>query len=350
MQATLETALGRSLAPADVEVLILNAFVYEVQLLRIRANQAFRQCLVDFSTAPMLDYLAALVGVTREPAAGASCTLQFNFVAGAKAVLLPGGLRVQSVDGQVIFATVAAINVPAGTAAVNVGAICSTAGTIGNGYTPGNVSVILDPQPFLSSAANIDTTSNGNDAETDDQFRARVKIAPSAFSVAGPTEAYEFWAKTTDPSIVDVKCVTTAPGVVTLYPLCSGGALASTALKNQILAVCSASNIRPQNDTVLISDPTVNSYAISVTLTLFDSAVSADVQSQVNANLSAFIAARQNLLGQSVTLAQIIGQCMISGQVEDVTVNTPLANIVGVPNTYTQCTGYTVNIGGAVSE
>lgn len=347
LQSGLETALGRSLAPADVEVLILNPFAYELQLLRMTANNVFRQNLVDFASVPMLDYLAALVGVTRETATGAECTIRFNFVSGANAVLLPAGIRVQSTDGQAIFVTVAAVNVAANTSYVDIDAICQATGTVGNGYAAGNVSIILDPQPFITTAANLAATAGGNDAETDDQLRDRVKIAPSAFSVAGPTEAYEFWAKTTDPSIVDVNCVTTAPGVVTLYPLCSGGALASTALKDKILAVCSDSKRRPQNDTVLVADPTVVSYTIDVTLTLFNSAVPSEVLTTVNANLSAFQQAGINTLGLDVVIAQIVGRCVVPG-VYNVVVNSPIANIIADDATYTQCTGVAVNIGGAV--
>jgi phage-related baseplate assembly protein len=349
MQASLEKALGRTLAPADVEVLILNSFAYELQLQRMAANQAFRQNLVDFAAAPMLDYLGALVGVVREPATGAECVIRFNFVSGANALLLPAGIRMQSVDGQVIFETVEAVNVAAGTATVDVDAICATAGAAGNGYAAGNVSVILDPQPYVSSAGNLDTTSGGNDAETDDQLRARIKIAPSAFSVAGPNEAYEFWAKSTDPSIVDVKCVTTAPGEVTLYPLCNGGTLASSALKDKILATCSGTKVRPQNDTVLVADPSVISYTIDVTLTLYTDAVPADVLAQVNANLAAFAQPRVNKLGLDIVIAQIVGQCMIPGKVYNVTVNSPTVNTVADDSTYTDCTGIIVAIGGTAN-
>jgi phage-related baseplate assembly protein len=261
-------------------------------------------------------------------------------------VLLPAGIRVQSIDGQVIFVTVAAVNVSAGTPAVSVDAVCQSAGAAGNGYTAGNVSIILDPQPFVTSAANQDTTSGGNDAETDDQLRARIKIAPSAFSVAGPTEAYQFFAKSTDPSVVDVACVTTAPGEVTLYPLCNGGTLASSALKDRILATCSDNKVRPQNDTVLVADPAVVNYSIDVTLTLFTDAVPADVLAQVNANLSDYQQAGVNKLGRDVVVSQIVGQCMIVGVVYNVVVNSPSANIIADESTYTRCTGITVTIGG----
>jgi phage-related baseplate assembly protein len=347
LQSNLEQGLGRSLAPADVEMLILNAFAYEIQLQRIAANQAFRQNLVDFSTAPMLDFLAALVGVIRQPASGAVCTLQFKFVTGANAVLLPAGIRVQSIDGQAIFTTDTAINVPTGTNSIVVDATCQTPGAIGNGYTAGNVSIILDPQPFVTTAANLDTTSGGNDSETDDQLRARIKLAPSAFSVAGPTEAYIFYAKSADPAIVDVSCVTTAPGVVTLYPLCSGGVLSSQALKDKILATCSDNKIRPQNDTVLIADPAVINYTIDVTLILYTNAVPANILSQVQNNLSTYQQGRVNSLNEDIVISQIIGQCLIPGQVYNVIVNSPAANVVADASTYTNCTGINVTIGGS---
>jgi len=347
LQSNLEKGLGRSLAPADVEMLILNPFAYEIQLLRIAANQAFRQNLVDFSTAPMLDFLGALVGVTRQPATGAICSLQFNFVPGANAILLPAGIRVQSVDGQAIFTTIQAVNVAANTPAVVSDAICQTAGKVGNSYAPGNISIILDPQPFITSVGNLDSTSGGNDAETDDQLRARIKIAPSAFSVAGPSEAYIYFAKSADPSIVDVAPVTTAPGTVTLYPLCAGGTLANQALKDRILAICSDNKVRPQNDTVLVADPNVVNYNIDVTLTLLDDAVPADILSQVNASLSAYQQERINKLGKDIVISQIIGQCMIPDKVYKVVVNSPVADVVANPSTYTKCTGINVTIGGA---
>eukprot|EP00697_Spironema_sp_BW2_P007581 gnl/Spiro4/21903_TR10749_c0_g1_i1.p1 gnl/Spiro4/21903_TR10749_c0_g1~~gnl/Spiro4/21903_TR10749_c0_g1_i1.p1 ORF type:complete len:332 (+),score=-66.64 gnl/Spiro4/21903_TR10749_c0_g1_i1:793-1788(+) len=328
-------------------MLILNTFAYEIQLQRIAANQAFRQNLVDFSTAPMLDFLAALVGVTRQPASGAVCTVQFNFVGGANAVLLPSGIRVQSVDGQAIFITDTAINVPAGTNSITVGGTCQIPGSVGNGYTAGNVSIILDPQPFVTTAANLDRTSGGNDAETDEQLRARVKLAPSAFSVAGPTEAYVFYAKSTDPAIVDVSCVTTAPGEVTLYPLCKGGVLSSPALKNKIFATCNDHKVRPQNDTVLIADPSVVNYTIDVTLILYTDAVTSDVVSQVQSNLSSYQQKRLNSLGKDIVISQIIGQCLIPGQVYKVIVNAPTADTVADESTYTRCTGINVTIGGA---
>jgi len=347
MQTRLETALGRALSPGDIEMLIGNCFVYELQLQCVAGNEGFRQNLVSFSTGAMLEYLGALVGVTRLAATASLCTLQFNLVDGHNAVQLPQGLRVQSIDGTVIFTTTAAVDIAIGVNTVTVEAICQTTGTSGNGYAAGLISVILDPQAFVTSVANTDTTNSGSDAETDDQLRSRIQIAPASFSVAGPTAAYIYWAKTADPTIVDVKCVTTNPGEVTLYPLCTGGALPSTEIQNAVLAICSSNKVRPQNDTVLVSAPTVVNYAISVNLTTYTGAIDSDVLATVNANLAAYQAAGQNVLGRDVILSQIEALCSIAGQVYDVAIASPTANIVADDTTYVNCTGITVNIIGS---
>ena len=76
--------------------------------------------MVAFANAPQLDYLGELVGVTRLAATTASTTLQFTLVGGHGAVIIPGGTRVQTTDGQAIFQTLADVPVDALTDVVDV--------------------------------------------------------------------------------------------------------------------------------------------------------------------------------------------------------------------------------------
>ena len=64
-KAKLEELLGRELQPAQVEQLILNFVVFRETLLVNRFNAGMRQMLYQFSTAPILDYIAGLVAVER---------------------------------------------------------------------------------------------------------------------------------------------------------------------------------------------------------------------------------------------------------------------------------------------
>lgn len=60
------------------------------------------------------------------------------------------------------------------------------------------------------------------DGETDESFRARVQLAPEAFSVAGPAGAYVFWAKAAS-SIADVSVQRPRPGDVLVTVLSTEG-------------------------------------------------------------------------------------------------------------------------------
>jgi phage-related baseplate assembly protein len=347
LQIRLETALGRALAPADIEMLIANAFVYELQLQCIAANQAVRQCLVNYSTGTMLEELGYLVGVKRLPASAAECTIKFILVDGHNAVQLPAGVRVQSIDGNVIFITTVAVDIAIGVTDVSVPAVCQAFSVKGNGYDAGKISIILDPQPFVTTAANTDTTSGGNDEETDDQLRERIKLAPASFSVAGPTDAYKFFAKSAHPSIVDVAPVTTNPGEITLYPLCTGGIAPSVEIKAAVLAKCSDQKVRPQNDTVLVDDPTITEYAIEVELVTYTGAINQEVLDAVNANLAAFKAERDNKLGMDVIVEQISALSVVKDKVYKPTVISPAADIVADEKTFLKCTGILVTITGS---
>lgn len=348
LKADLETQLGRTLAPADVETLISNRFAYELILHSIQGNEAFRQNLTRYATGVMLDLLCELLGVVRLPAQGAKCTIEFALVDGHAAIQIPAGVRIQSIDGKVIFQTVEAIDVAEGINLAEVEALCQTAGVSGNDYEAGLINIILDPQAFVVSAQNTDTTNGGIDAETDDQLRARFKLAPASFSVAGPKGAYIYFAKSAHPSIVDVACITTAPGEVTLYPLCEGGVLPSTEIKNAVLAICDDEKVRPQNDTVLVDDPDVEEFDIDVELTTFNGAIAGEVETLVNAALNKYKDDRKNTLGVDVVLNQIKALCMIEGKVYDCDLIAPVADIVAAENKYTRCTGISVTITSSV--
>lgn len=350
MTADLEARLGRSIAPADVEMLLINAFAYRELLLRSAINDAGRQNLVAFSRGIALDYLAQLVGVTRLEASTATCNIRFGLVAGHTGVLIPKGLRVQSLDGKAIFQVTENKVVEPGTLTVDLLAECSSAGEIGNGYDPNKISIILDPQPFLSYAQNIDITSGGTDSESDEELRERIYLAPSTFSVAGPKGAYEFFAKSAHPGIVDVAITSPVPGQVNIYPLLENGVLPDAEILASVLAICNGDKVRPLTDTVIAEAPSKVDYAIEVNLTLLNDAVNSEVLEQVNTALTGYKTARTNKLGLDVVKNQIMALCILPGKVYNVEVVQPLADIVAAPEVYTNCTGITVNVVGTSDE
>lgn len=349
MKAELEETLNRQIAPADLEMLLINAFAYRETLLRSSINYVGRQNMVSFSSGAALEYLGLLVGITRLPASSALVTIQFAIIEGHTGITIPQGVRVQSTDGKAVFETMEAVVVIPGVYSGQVAAACTTAGTVGNGYALNTVSIILDPKPYLVSAQNIDVSSGGADQETDDKLRERIQLAPASFSVAGPNDAYKSFAKSASSSIVDVAITSPVPGQVNIYPLLSGGALPSQALLDQVYQICNADKVRPLTDTVVVASPTVIDYAINIELTILTDAVNLGVDSAALAAVQAWVDARKERLGIDVVRNRLMTLSMAEGTYS-ANVVSPSTDIVADPEVYTRCTGITVSIVGTHDE
>lgn len=349
MVADYEAATGKKLAPAQVERLLINAFAYREYILRTAINEAALQNLVAFASFPALDYLGDLVGVKRLAAAKAKTTIRFTMVSGHTGIVLPTGVRVQSVDGKAVFQTTETKTVAIGTATVDVVCECTVAGVVGNGYAIGDISIILDPQAYISGCANTTVSSLGADDESDDALRGRIILAPASFSCAGPKGAYIYWAKSAHASIIDVAVTSPTPGDVYIYPLLEGGATPSTEIIDAVLAACNDDKRRPLSDTVYVQTPTKIDYNIEVGLTLLNDAVQSSIVTDVTANLTAYAAARKTKLGVDVVINQIIKQSNIDG-VYKATVVSPAADILVDENEFASCGTITVNVTGTSDE
>lgn len=345
MTADYEARTGKSLEPAQVESLLINAFAYRELLVRNQIQDASLQNLVEFARFPMLDQLGALVGVTRLPSELAQTTLLLTLVSGHGDVVIPSGLRVNTTDGRAVFELIEDTTVLAGVDTVSAVFIAQTAGKASNDYAIGAVSVILDPQPYLATASNTSVTAGGSDEETDEQLRDRIKLAPSAFSNAGSYKAYEFWTKTASPLIIDVAVTNPIPGTVEIFPLMANLSATPPEILSSVSAVLNSDKIRPLTDTVIVTSPTAVNTVITVGLILYAGAVQTDIVPVVLANLEAFRDGRRKLLGQDIVIDQIKALCMIDG-VYKANVSIPATDLIISETQFANITAINVTVTG----
>lgn len=344
-----ESLSGKVLQPAQAEQLLLQAAANRITLLKIGINETANQNFVEFAGGAALDYLGVLVGVTRLASAPATCLLEFTLVDGHGDLSIPSGIRVQSIDGQVVFITTETKNVLSTDETVAIKAACTTEGKSGNDYAAGNVSVILDPQAYVSDVANMATTAGGSDPETDDEMRERIKLAPSQFSVAGPDGAYKFFAKSAHPLIIDVEVKSLNPGDVNIYILLLNGDDPTTEIIDAVFAACSVDKVRPLTDTVYVDGATKVEYDIEIELTLLDTAVESQVLEMVNANITAFKNYRKSKLGVDVIRTQLYKFCMVDG-VYDANIVSPASNIEVDKSEFTEATTTVITVTGTHAE
>ena len=313
--STYESLAGRTLAPGDPVRLFLLGIASIIVQQRSMIDFAAKQNLLAFSSNGYLDHLGALLGVSRLPPYPAMTTLRFILSAPQQGeVIIPAGTRVTP-DGKLFFATIAAITVPTGSTQADVIAKCLQDGEIGNGYLPGQINRLVDPLPWVQRAVNITESSGGSDAETDDNFRERIRIAPESFSVAGPSGAYSFWARSAHQDIVDVTVVSPNPGEVEIYVLLKDGGIPSQEILDVVLETVSDEKVRPLTDHVSALAPTVVEYDVDVIWwlasdkTVEASQISADVSKAVNN----WISWQKSALGRDINPSVLISGIIASG-------------------------------------
>lgn len=349
--AEYEALSGKKLQPAQAERILIQAGTNRIVLLKNQINETANQNLGVNAAGVALELLAEIQGVFRLPPQAAQCIIRFNLVNGHGPLNIPEGIRVQSIDGQLIFITVESKNVEEEATYVDIKAMCTTEGKSGNGYAAGEIAVILDPKAYVSGASNVNETNGGSDEENDDEFRERLFLAPAAFSVAGPSDAYKFHAKSAHPLIIDVavKDHTPEAGSVSIYPLLLDGEEPSEEILDAVYAACNSKKVRPLNDTVVVAAATKMEYTIQIQLVLLNSAVQEEVLSKVNANLAAYIADRKTRLGVNVVRSQLIKEAQVEG-VYSVTVVQPSADLIIDENEYSWCTANSVTVTGTSDE
>ena len=285
-----ESITGRTLADGDPVRLFLLSIANLIIVQRNLIDHTGKMNLLAYATGDYLDHIGALVDTARIPASAAKTTLKFTLSTSETGEIIPAGTRVTDNNEKLYFSTDEALSIPAGETSGTVEATCLTKGTTGNGCIVSSLSKLVDPLPYVASVANTTASAGGTDVESDDSYRERIHVAPETFSDAGPTGAYEYWAKSANADISDVYVSSPVAGKVKIVPLLDGGVIPEQEVLNEVLAVCSADKVRPLTDKVFVAAPTSVSYDVNVSYSIGNDnkanavAIQAEVKKDVKQN------------------------------------------------------------------
>ena len=261
----IETGESKTLSKGDPIRILLYANAARIYGILQSINNAAKQNLLKYATGKYLDQLAARVKVTRNKASSATATVRFTLSKEQDSVIgIPSGIRVAA--GDVYFETKEYKEITAGAAFIDIVVTCTESGTIGNGFTAEQINTLVDPIQYVAKVRNIDISSGGAAEEDDDSLRTRVYLRPEAFSVAGPSGAYEYFAKEYSSEIADVKVLQseTTDGEVDIYIIKEDGTTLGELLSG-LQTYLSADSLRPLTDKVVVQSPTQVPYNIDLT-------------------------------------------------------------------------------------
>lgn len=261
---SLENKCGEDLYPGDERRIFGEAMVPLVVALFNAVNDACRQKMLRYARGEVLDALGERENVTRSAAVSATTTERFSLnTAISENIIIPKGTRVTS-DYTNYFATDTTAVLAAGDTFVDVPVTAETGGSSANGITIGQINVLVDTVPYIDSVSNTAATSGGSDEETDDAYRDRIRTSGASQSVAGPPNAYKYWAMEADSTVADAAVGSPSPGVVLITPICYGGEIPDESILAKVLEKCSADDIRPLTDLVKVQAPSVETYDIEL--------------------------------------------------------------------------------------
>lgn len=346
-----EAFTGRTLYPADPARLFILWVADIIIQERVNIDFSARQNVPRYAEGEYLDSLAELFkDAYRLEPEKAKTTLRFTLSIPLEvATIVPAGTRV-TVDGEIIFQTVQALTIPAGDLFGDVEAECQTAGEIGNGFVPGQITQLIDIFPYFGSVENVSESDGGADEESDVAFYERMRESVETFSTAGPLGAYEYYAKSASALIVDVKATSPEPGEVDVRVLLSGGQLPGEEILKEVLDILNADKVRPLTDHVTVAPPETVPYDIDFTYWTQEGGAVSDekVAENIAAAVRTFKEWQGARMGRDVNPSYLISLLMQAGA-KRVKVRSPVDTVV--PDNAVAVIGETAVVnGGAENE
>lgn len=331
---------GRTLAQGDPVRLFL--LVVAEAFIRLLNNQNYvgKQNLLRYAIGDNLDHLGALTGTSRIPASAATTTIKITLSAARnQETIIPAGTRVVTASG-VYFAIDDDTVVLAGGLTVNAKATCQVTGELGNGFLPGEISNIVDPVAYVATMVNLTASAGGADKENDDAYRERIHESPERFSTAGPTGAYEYWAKSANSAINDVTVYSPSAGVVEIRPLLDGGKIPKQEVLDVVDSILNKDTVRPLTDQVQVKAPEPVRYDISLTYYSDRGASESTVKNAVTQTITGYERWQSAKIGRDINPSRLIADVMSVPGVKRVIVTSP---------TFTKLTNVQVAQAGTVT-
>ncbi|EHE8216122.1 baseplate assembly protein [Salmonella enterica] len=205
-----------------------------------------------------------------------------------------------------------------------------------------NIAANMDTRRLAITPA-TDTTNAV--MESDTALRMRAQAAFDGLSVAGPTGAYEYFAKSASGNVADAKAISPSPAVVVVSVLSTeGDGTATPELLNTVKDALSAEDRRPVGDRLTVQSAEIVSYNINAKLFFYPGPESEPIQNAAHDALQAWIAL-QGKIGRDVARSAIMAALHVQG-IQRIELTEPASDIVISNTQAARCVSVTLEKGG----
>ncbi|HFW2889645.1 TPA: baseplate J/gp47 family protein, partial [Salmonella enterica subsp. enterica serovar Potsdam] len=176
-------------------------------------------------------------------------------------------------------------------------------------------------------------------------LRMRAQAAFDGLSVAGPSGAYEYFARSASGKVADAKATSPSPAVVVLSVLSTeGDGTATPELLATVTDALSAEDRRPIGDRLTVQSAEIVNYNINAKLFFYPGPESEPIQNAAHDALQAWITL-QGKIGRDVARSAIMAALHVQG-VQRVELTEPATDIVISDTQAARCVTVTIAKGG----
>ncbi|EAU8532867.1 baseplate assembly protein [Salmonella enterica] len=205
-----------------------------------------------------------------------------------------------------------------------------------------NIAGNMDTERLVITPA-TDTTNAV--MESDTALRMRAQAAFDGLSVAGPSGAYEYFARSASGKVADAKATSPSPAVVVLSVLSTeGDGTATPELLTTVKDALSAEDRRPVGDRLTVQSAEIVNYNINAKLFFYPGPESEPIQNAAHDALQAWITL-QGKIGRDVAHSAIMAALHVQG-VQRVELTEPATDIVISDTQAARCVTVTIAKGG----
>lgn len=260
----LENGVAEPLYPGDERRIFGEAMVPLFVALYSSVNDACRQKMLRYARGEVLDAIGENRGLSRDMPEQAKTTLRFSLTnAISSNITIPAGTRVTS-DFERYFSTDTTVVLAAGSTHVDASATAVEGGVDYNDIPAGAINIMVDLLAYIDTVENLTPTAGGNNEESDEAFRERIRNATNKITTAGPAASYKYWAMQADPTVADAIVESPEACKVVITPILYGGEIPDEGVLAKVREACTASDVRPLTDQVIVQAPTTTEYDIEL--------------------------------------------------------------------------------------
>lgn len=260
---------------------LLECFAYREVLLRCEINEKVKALLIEFAKGDDLDKLVKFYDIKRLQGAKAKAQIEFklNTILDTD-VIVPKGSIFHSNTSEVAMLDEDVI--------IKSGELSNTGSITLNKYTKSSsikCELLQTPLPFLVDCKQKNDFSNGAEAESDEDLRARAILSLEKPSTAGSTNAYIYHTKSANAKIKDVKVLNGGAGIVRVIIKSDNDANAL----NDVKRALNDEKTRPLTDIVKVEEAIKKEIIINATIYKYDMLdiyKRDDLELKINENIS----------------------------------------------------------------